>query len=148
MSLTSIAARPTASLKPPAHCRTQAVAILAATAIAVVSPSPARAQATTADVEAGLRIINDAGSGNCAGCHQLPGQPGLPSSFGPPLVGIGQRMGTEELRQWITDARRLRPGTLMPPFGSMEGLNRAHPNRPILTPQQIEQVIAALRSLR
>ena len=108
----------------------------------------ASAQSSAADVEAGLRILNDVSSGNCAGCHALPGQPGLQSSFGPPLAGVAQRMGTEELRQWIADARRLRPGTLMPPFGTVEGLNRINPNRPILTPQQIEQVIAALQSLR
>lgn len=99
-------------------------------------------------VQAGWRIMQDVGSGNCVGCHALPGQPGLTSTFAPSLAGIGARMGAADLRQWVLDARRIRPDTLMPSFGTLEGLNRVNPDRPILTERQIEQVVAALQTFR
>jgi L-cysteine S-thiosulfotransferase len=92
--------------------------------------------------------MQDVGSGNCVSCHALPGLTGLTSTFAPSLAGIGARMGTSELRQWVFDARRIRPDTLMPPFGTLEGLNRTNPSRPILNERQIQQVVAALQTLR
>jgi hypothetical protein len=52
------------------------------------------------------------------------------------------------LRQWVSDARSLKPGTLMPPFGSLEGTLLSSPAKPILTAGQIEQVVEALKTLR
>lgn len=114
--------------------------------------TPAAAQ--DAVVRAGFALMNDAQLGNCAGCHRWPapaGQAaleGASSSFGPDLAGVGRRYGAEQLRQWVTDARVLRPDTLMPPFGTVQGLNRPQPARPMLNAEQIAQVVAALQSLR
>lgn len=96
----------------------------------------------------GFRLMTERTSGNCVACHALPGQTGGQSSFGPALSGAGQRYTADELRQWVTDARRIKPNTLMPPFGSMEGLNRPNPPQPVLTAAQISDVVAALQSLR
>jgi mono/diheme cytochrome c family protein len=40
------------------------------------------------------------------------------------------------LRQWVVDARKINPNTLMPPFGAM------------LSEQQVTDVLAALQTLR
>ena len=112
-----------------------------------VAPAASGAAEATA-VEQGLRIMNDMGQGNCVTCHLLPGQAGLQGNFGPPLAGVGSRWSADQLRQWVTDARVLRPHTLMPPFGTVEGLQRIAPVRPVLTPAQIELVVSALQSLR
>ncbi|MBK7656921.1 MAG: hypothetical protein IPJ18_19765, partial [Betaproteobacteria bacterium] len=55
-------------------------------------------------------------------CHALPGQigssGGITSTLGPTLTGIANRYNPLQLRQWVTDARQIKPDTLMPPFGS------------------------------
>lgn len=115
----------------------------------------AGAAAPTASVgvnDPGIRIINDLARGNCGSCHalpgQLPGQVGAQSTFGPSLQGVGSRLARLDLRQWVADPRRIRPDTLMPAFGTVSGLNRPWPNRPILTELEIEQVVDTLQSWR
>lgn len=104
--------------------------------------------ATAQDAAAGLRIMMDRASGNCIACHALPGQSGALSSFGPVLDKVGTRYSAAELRQWVSDARLIKPDTLMPPFGSTQGLNQPNPAQTMLTPEQITQVVAALQTLR
>ena len=112
-------------------------------------PAIAPASATpSALVAAGFRVMNAQSQGNCVSCHALPGQTGLQSSFGPTLVGVGARYSTELLRQWVTDARTLKPNTLMPPFGTTQGSVQAVRAAPILNAEEIEQVVAALQTLR
>ena len=104
------------------------------------------------DATTGLQIINDRTKGNCAACHTLPAQAGnsggITSNFGPTLAGIANRVNTLQLRQWVTDARQIKPDTLMPSFGSTAGLNQPQPATPVLTPEQIEHVVAALQTWR
>lgn len=104
--------------------------------------------AAAQDAAAGLRLMADRASGNCIACHALPGQTGVLSSFGPGLDQVGTRYSAAELRQWVTDARLIKPDTLMPPFGTLQGLNLPQPAQTILTPEQITQVVAALQTLR
>ena len=92
--------------------------------------------------------MNAQSQGNCFACHALPGQAGLQSSFGPTLLGVGARYNAELLRQWVTDARTLKPNTLMPPFGTTQGSVQAVRAAPILSAEEIEQVVAALQTLR
>jgi sulfur-oxidizing protein SoxX len=96
----------------------------------------------------GLRLMTERTGGNCIACHALPGQAGVQSSFGPALNQVGARYSAAELRQWVSDARLIKPDTLMPPFGSTQGLNQPNPAQAILTPEQITQVVAALQTLR
>jgi len=52
-----------------------------------------------------------------------------------------------ELRQRIIDARQINPDTIMPPYHSIEGLHhvqRRHVGRPILSAQNVEDLIAYL----
>ena len=78
----------------------------------------------------------------------MPGVQGLVSNFAPSLKGVGQKFSAQELTQWVVDARRFNPNTLMPPFGSTNGLNLARPNRVVLTNEQIALVVSSLQSFR
>ena len=86
--------------------------------------------------------------GNCIACHALPGQNGVQSTLAPSLQGVGSRYNSNELRQWVVDARLLRPQTLMPPFGSVQGLNRVANPQTLLSEQEINQVVATLAQWR
>jgi sulfur-oxidizing protein SoxX len=98
--------------------------------------------------ERGFRIMADGALGNCLACHSLPGQTGLQSTFGPALAAVGVRYSADEVRQWVTDARVIKPGTLMPPFGTTSGTTAPNPARPILSAEDIAHVVAALQTLR
>jgi sulfur-oxidizing protein SoxX len=98
--------------------------------------------------EAGFRIMADGTGGNCLSCHAMPGQTGLPSTFGPSLDKVGSRHSAEMLRQWVTDARSIKPNTLMPPFGTTQGTQLPNQARAILRDDEIADVVAALQTLR
>jgi L-cysteine S-thiosulfotransferase len=88
----------------------------------------------------GWRILFDQRLGNCVACHSIPDalgrKSGIQSTFAPALDGVASRLSVDELRQWLVDARKINPDTLMPPFGL------------ILRAEQIEDVLAALQTLK
>ena len=98
--------------------------------------------------ESGFRIMADGTGGNCLACHALPGQAGLPSTFGPSLDRVGSRHSAQILRQWVTDARQIKADTLMPPFGTTRGTQLPSQSRSILSEEEISHVVAALQTLR
>lgn len=98
--------------------------------------------------EQGFRIMNAGNSGNCIACHTLPGNTGIASSFGPTLDKVASRYSTDELRQWVSDARKMKPNTLMPPFGTTQGTNGSARAQSILNDEQIAHVVAALLTLK
>jgi sulfur oxidation c-type cytochrome SoxX len=109
------------------------------------APNPAAlidnvTQPVTASVQQGWRILFDQRLGNCAACHSIPNEQGkksgIQSTFAPALDGVATRYSPVQLRQWVVDARKINPNTMMPPFGQ------------ILTPQQVTDVLAALHTLR
>ena len=56
-----------------------------------------------------------------------------------------------ELRLRLVDARRLNRDTIMPPYYVVDGMNRVAQSfrgKPILTAEQIEDVVAFLTTLR
>ena len=61
------------------------------------------------------------------------------------------RWSEAQLRLRIVDARRLNPQSPMPAYHRIDGLQRvgeAWQGKPMLSAQQIEDVVAYLRSLR
>jgi len=100
------------------------------------------------DAALGLQILSDRSGGNCVVCHTVPGAAGPASDFGPPLSGVGGRYSADQLRQWVTDARQMKPDTLMPPFGTTQDTHIANRAAPLLSTEQIRQVVAALQTLR
>ena len=90
--------------------------------------------------------------GNCLLCHAIPETGArFMGNLGPPLSGVGARLSAGQLRLRVVDAMRLNPQTIMPPYYRVDGLNRVAQSfrgKPVLTGQQIEDVVAYLQSLR
>ena len=69
----------------------------------------------------------------------------------PSLAGAGSRWSEGQLRLRLVDASRLNPETIMPSYYRLEGLMRVGPawrGKPILSAEQIEDMVAYLASLR
>jgi len=69
----------------------------------------------------------------------------------PDLSGVGSRWSAGQLRLRLVDATRLNPATIMPPYYRIDGLTRVGSpwtGKPILTAEQIEDVVAFLVTLR
>jgi L-cysteine S-thiosulfotransferase len=89
---------------------------------------------------------------NCLLCHAVP-EPGVRfmGNVGPPLAGVGARLDEGQLRARIVDPVRLNPGSVMPSYYRVEGLNQvaaAWRGKTVLTAQQVEDTIAYLLTLR
>lgn len=113
---------------------------------------------TPGDVENGALLMNK-GSGNCVACHQVSSLP-LPfqGEIGPPLDGVADRWTEEELRGIVANAKMMFEGTMMPSFYKTSGYIRPgngftgkageEPLEPLLTAQQIEDLVAYLMTLK
>jgi sulfur-oxidizing protein SoxX len=88
----------------------------------------------------------------CLLCHAGPfPEEKFQGNLSPDLRGTGARWSAGQLRLRLVDARRLNPATIMPPFHATDGLTRvgaAWRGKPILSAEQIEDVVAYLATLR
>jgi L-cysteine S-thiosulfotransferase len=104
------------------------------------------------DPARGRRIVLDRDGGDCTICHAMPlPQREFHGTVGPPLDGIGSRATAGVLRLRLVDPKAFNPETIMPAYYKVEGLHRVldrYGARPILTAQQIEDVIAYLLTLQ
>ena len=98
--------------------------------------------------EQGFRLMAAGSAGNCVACHTWAAQPSIGSTFGPDLNKVGTLYSESELRQWVTDARVIKPTTLMPPFGTTQGTHAPILSQALLTFEDIGHVVAALQTLR
>lgn len=99
----------------------------------------------------GKRVVIDPERGNCMICHPMPiAEVEFQGDVGPDLAGIGSRYSEDELRLRVVDPKRLIPESVMPAYHRTEGLHRVleqYRGEPILTPQEVEDVVAYLRTL-
>jgi sulfur-oxidizing protein SoxX len=104
------------------------------------------------DAARGQSIVMNRQLGLCLLCHSAPaGDPRVQGNLAPSLAGAGARWSTVQLRQRIANARSINPDSIMPSYASTDGLNRVAPawlGQPILSPQQIEDVVTYLQTLR
>ena len=104
------------------------------------------------DPAGGRRIVASRQIGLCLLCHSGPfPEERLQGDLAPDLAGAGARWSEGQLRLRIVDASRLNPDTIMPPYYRIEGLRRVAQQfrgRPILTAEQVEDVVAYLRTLK
>lgn len=89
---------------------------------------------------------------NCLLCHAVPesGERFM-GSVAPSLSGVGARLKAAQLRLRVVDQSRLNRDTVMPSYYRVSGLHNvaeAYRGKPILTAQQIEDVVAYLQTLR
>jgi L-cysteine S-thiosulfotransferase len=104
------------------------------------------------DVERGRSIVVNRQVGLCLLCHSGPfPEEKFQGTLAPDLKGSGARWSEGQLRLRIVDASRLNPNTIMPPYYRVDGLTRVAPafqGKPVLSAEQIEDVVAYLATLR
>jgi L-cysteine S-thiosulfotransferase len=102
--------------------------------------------------ERGRAIVMNRQVGLCLLCHTGPfPEERFQGTLAPDLKGAGSRSSEGQLRLRIVDASQLKPDTIMPPYYRVDGLERVAPSfqgKPVLTAEQIEDVIAFLVTLR
>ena len=107
---------------------------------------------TKGDPERGRSIVLNRQVGLCLLCHSGPyPQEKFQGTLAPNLEGAGSRSSEGQLRLRMVDATRLYPNSIMPPYYRVDGLVRVDPafaGKPILTAEQIEDVVAYLLTLR
>ena len=138
---------------------------------AIVSCAPASAQPATVqsfevigdtipaplaglqgDATRGRAIVTNRQVGLCLLCHTGPfPEERAQGTLAPSLAGAGARLSEGQLRLRIVDARRVNPATIMPSYHRVDGLTRVGPawrGAPVLSAQQVEDVVAFVRTLR
>ena len=113
---------------------------------------PASLTGQKGDPARGRAIVTNRQVGLCLLCHSGPfPEERLQGTVAPDLKGAGGRSSEGQLRLRIVDASRLNPETIMPAYYRVEGLARVAPlfrGKPILTAEQIEDVVAFVAMLR
>ena len=113
---------------------------------------PASLTGMKGDAERGRTIVVNRQVGLCLLCHSGPfPEEKFQGTLAPDLKGSGSRWSEGQLRLRIVDASRLKADTIMPPYYRVEGLTRVAPafqGKPVLTAEQIEDVVAYLATLR
>jgi L-cysteine S-thiosulfotransferase len=91
-------------------------------------------------------------SSTCILCHSGPfPEQKFQGDLAPDLSGSGKRWTEGQLRLRLVDASRLNAETIMPSYYRIEGLSRvgrAWRDKPILSAEQIEDILAYLVTLR
>lgn len=89
---------------------------------------------------------------NCLLCHAVPetGERFM-GNVGPPLSGVARRLSAGQMRLRIVDPTRVNRDVVMPAYYRVSGLSQVAPEyagKPVLTAQQVEDVVAYLRTLQ
>jgi sulfur-oxidizing protein SoxX len=112
---------------------------------------PASLTGARGDPERGRAIVV-ARQNTCLLCHSGPfPEQRFQGNLSPDLKGAGARWTEGQLRLRMVDASRLNADTIMPSYYRVDGLSRvatAWRGKPILSAEQIEDVVAYLATLR
>ena len=104
------------------------------------------------DAVRGRRIVASRQQGLCLLCHSGPfPEERFQGDLSPALDGAGARWTPGQLRLRLVDSSRLNPATIMPSYYRIEGFDRVAPSfrgKPVLTAEQIEDVVAFLATLK
>ena len=102
------------------------------------------------DALRGRDIVHDRRRGLCVLCHMVPGER-FGGTIGPALAGVGSRMSAGQIRLRLVEPSRFNGQTVMPAYFSRDGFARTGERwrgQPILTAQEIEDVVAYLVTLK
>ena len=103
------------------------------------------------DPAEGRKVVEDRKLGNCLSCHAFPFAAEDPGNIGPDLHGVGARLSPAQLRLRVVNMKLLDPQTIMPAYYRVAGLHdvgKAFAAKPILTAQQVEDLVAFLASTK
>ena len=104
------------------------------------------------DATRGRSISANLQVGLCLLCHSGPfPEERFQGTIGPDLNGVATRLSEGQIRLRIVDPARTNPDSIMPAYFRSEGLTRVAPSlrgKPILSAEQIEDVIAFLVTLK
>lgn len=113
------------------------------------------------DVAEGRKVMATKSLGNCVSCHAVSEMADVPfhGEVGPVLDGVADRWSEAELRGIVANAKKTYDGTVMPSFYKTTGYIRpgdaftgkaakSDPLPPLLSAQQIEDVVAYLMTLK
>lgn len=115
---------------------------------------------TPGNPDEGVKVMTTNALGNCVACHQVNAIPNVqfPGNIAPPLDGVADRWSEAQLRGIVANAKMTFEGSFMPAFYKTEGFIRpgaAYSGKapegdlpPILSAQQIEDVVAFLMTLK
>jgi len=108
----------------------------------------------------GATVISTRSMGNCVACHKVAALPTVDfqGNIGPALDGAGDRWSEAQLRGIVSNAKMMFDGSMMPSFYKTTGYIRPgnaytgkaakEPLPPLLTAQQIEDVVSYLLTLK
>jgi sulfur-oxidizing protein SoxX len=104
------------------------------------------------NAQQGRAIVLSRQRGLCMLCHSgpFPEEP-VQATISTNLSGAGSRWSEAQLRLRVADARWLNPDSLMPSFHRLPTASRvpsALQDKPVLSAQEVEDVVAFLSSLR
>ena len=112
---------------------------------------PERLTTTPADTVRGRALVVERSS-TCILCHSGPfPEVRFQGDLAPDLTGSGSRWSEGQLRLRLVDASHLNAATIMPSYYRVDGLDHVGPSwrgKPILSAEQIEDIVAYLASLR
>ena len=113
---------------------------------------PASLTGVKGDPVRGRAIVANRQVGLCLLCHSGPfPEERFQGDLAPDLRGSGRRWNEGELRMRLVEPQKFNPGTIMPSYNRTQALERVAPafrGKPLLAPQQIEDVVAFLATLR
>ncbi|CAN5923221.1 hypothetical protein BH11GEM2_BH11GEM2_19420 [soil metagenome] len=111
------------------------------------------------DPQRGLDFMTKQMGGGCIGCHAIAGNPMMKALVGPNLTHVASRTtiaggiypnDTKHLTLWIKNARRMKPGVIMPTLGAGEydPVTKTNIPKTGLNDQQIADIVAYLQALK
>jgi sulfur-oxidizing protein SoxX len=119
-----------------------------------VAAIPAPLTGKPGDPREGAKVVAGRRLGNCLSCHEISAlrREEFHGNVGPSLDGVAGRWNTGTLRMIVVNAKKVfGEETVMPAFYRVDGLNRVRPEflgKPILTAQQVDDVVAFLATLK
>jgi len=127
-----------------------ALALLPYTVVGDAVPAPL--VEAPGDPARGRVIVTSRQRGLCLLCHTGPfPEERFQGDLAPSLAGVGARLSEGQIRLRLIDSRRLDPGSIMPSYYRTDGLERvgaAWRDKPVLSAEEIEDVVAFLATLR
>lgn len=135
--------------------RSAAALVAACSVVGLAHAQDALPQSLTGaagDPARGRAIVTNRQVGLCLLCHSGPfPEERFQGNLAPDLKGAGARWTEGQLRLRIVDSSRINAASIMPAYHRTEGLTRVAPalrGKPILSAEQIEDVVAFLLTLR